>query len=90
VLSQLQAPAVRLGAAVQVSSTKLETYTRLKGNFKEGVHRRGRILYLTGSLPCSPVVGVLENKLVTLEDPLLLAFIYTIYICTCSFEAVIA
>jgi hypothetical protein len=48
------------------------------GSFKEGVHGRGRIMSLTGSIPGSRVAGVLGNKLVALGDPLLPTFIYAI------------
>jgi hypothetical protein len=44
---------------------------------------RGRILVPhipVGSVPGSPVAGVVEIRLVTLADPLLPTFIYTIYI----------
>jgi hypothetical protein len=43
---------------------------------------RGRVLaphIPIGSLSGSPLAGVLGNKLVTLEDPLLPTFIYTVY-----------
>jgi hypothetical protein len=50
------------------------------GSFKERVQGRGPILCLTGSVSGSPVAGILGNKLVTLGDPLLPTFIYTISI----------
>jgi hypothetical protein len=59
------------------------------GSSKEGVQDRGRILYLTGSVPGSPVAGVLGNKLATLGVPLLPTFLYIMYILIRSRDSIV-
>jgi hypothetical protein len=81
--------AARLGVAMYVVSTTLETYNRLKGQYGLGGPSRrrfricGRVLAPHMPVGCvfgSPVAWVLGNELVTLGNPVSPVFIYTIYI----------